>query len=210
MNQYTFGHDALGRYLEGRLRQVREWALDKLTEPDADLDALIERAREDHRVTPPAIMREAIWVEFKPAGNGRAVTNSEPDRILIHVPLSGTAELINHVGREGRHGQPCVHGDELVLVEERQLTYFPERTLDAASARKVGEEISARALRTAEACVAEVASRSAEIERFDAALKAVLDEQRGKVENARRYRSELQAGIGLPTARPPAEGREQA
>lgn len=122
MYGHTFGHDALGRHLDAKLQAAKDWALDNLTKADADLDEALAKARKAYRLTLPAIMREALWVEYKPVGNGRSTSHSEPDRILIHVPLSGTAELVNHVGAEGRHDRPRVHGDELVVVENRQLT----------------------------------------------------------------------------------------
>lgn len=197
--QTSFGHDALGRFLEDRLRRAEEWALDELTGEGADLDALVAEARRKFGVAVPEILHDALWVEFKPVGNGRNVRHSEPDRVLVHVPLSGTAELI---GRDERHDGPRVSGDELVVVETRQLTYFPERALNADGARAEGEALKARALQAAEARIAQLAAGAGDIARYNAALETALRQQRAKVENARRYRAELEVGIALPTSRP--------
>lgn len=198
-HQTSFGHDALGRFLEERLRRAQEWALDKLTGEGADLDALVAEAGRTFGVAVPGILHDGLWVEFKPAGNGRNVRHSENDCVLIHVPHFGTAELIS---LDDGHGGPRVTGGELVVSEPRQLTYFPERALNADGARAEGEALKARALQAAEARIARVAAGAGEIARYNAALEAALRQQRAKVENVRRYRAELEAGIGLPTSRP--------
>lgn len=210
MYNHTFGHDVLGRYLDNKLQGAKDWALENFTKADADLDEALVEARKAYRLSLPTIIRESLWVEYKPVGNGRSNLHSEPDRIAIHVPLLGTAELVNHVGTEGSLNRPRVQGDELVVHENRQLTYFPEKALDPAAARKAGEAFKARALQVAEGCVAEVERRSVEIDHYNTAVEAALQEQRARVENARRYRAELEAGIGLPTSRPSVDGGDGA
>lgn len=208
--QISFGHDALGRFLGDRLQRAMEWALESFTREGVDLDACMAEAKRTHGVAVPEILIDALWVEYQPAGNGRNVRHSEPDRVVVHIPLSGTAEIVDRLGREGRHDGPKVQGDELVVAESLQLTYFPERALNADAARADGEALRSRALRAAEERVAEAKARSGEIERYNAALEAALTAQRAKVENCLRYRAELEAGIGLPTARPRGDDAGEA